>query len=32
MELPPIEKTPYVRVSVIDASGRMAWTNPIWRD
>jgi hypothetical protein len=32
LELPSIEKTPYVRVSVIDANGRMAWTNPIWRD
>jgi hypothetical protein len=32
LELPPVEKSPYVRVSVIDAQGRMAWTNPIWMD
>jgi len=32
LELPSVENTPYVRVSVIDAQGRMAWTNPIWMD
>ncbi|MCB1333983.1 MAG: CehA/McbA family metallohydrolase [Roseivivax sp.] len=25
-------KSPWIRVSLIDAAGRRAWTNPIWRD
>lgn len=32
LELPPRDKTPYVRVTVIDADGRLAWSNPIWLD
>jgi hypothetical protein len=30
LDLPSREKTPYVRVTVVDAEGRLAWTNPIW--
>jgi hypothetical protein len=30
--LPPRERSPYVRVTVVDAAGRSAWSNPIWRD
>ena len=28
-ELPP---SPWIRVALIDATGRRAWTNPIWQD
>jgi hypothetical protein len=24
--------TPWLRVVVVDAAGRMAWTNPVWLD
>jgi predicted metal-dependent phosphoesterase TrpH len=30
--LPTDGKTPYVRVTLVDAYGRMAWSNPIWLD
>lgn len=30
-ELPPVEKAPYVRVTIADAWDRVAWSNPIWR-
>lgn len=30
LELPNRAKTPYVRVTVVDADGRAAWSNPIW--
>lgn len=30
--LPPREKTPWIRLTVVDAAGRMAWTNPVWFD
>ena len=26
-----LNNTPWVRVSVIDAAGKRAWSNPIWR-
>jgi hypothetical protein len=29
-ELPDPAKSPNVRVTVVDALGRSAWTNPIW--
>jgi len=32
LELPVREKTPYVRVTVVDAHGKAAWSNPIWLD
>lgn len=32
LELPSVEKSPFVRVTVVDAHGRMAWSNPIWRE
>lgn len=32
LDLPGFDKTPYVRVAVMDADGRMAWSNPIWRE
>jgi hypothetical protein len=32
LDLPSWEKTPYVRVTVVDAEGRLAWSNPIWFD
>ena len=27
-----VEASPWMRIVVIDAAGRRAWTNPIWRD
>lgn len=30
--LPGKGNTPYIRVTVVDADGRSAWTNPIWLD
>ena len=30
--LPDPEKSPYVRVTVVDGTGRAAWSNPIWLD
>lgn len=30
--LPDPEKSPYVRVTIVDANGHMAWSNPIWLD
>lgn len=27
-----LDNSPWVRVSVMDAAGRRAWSNPIWRD
>ena len=27
-----LESSPWLRVTLIDAAGRRAWTNPIWRD
>jgi hypothetical protein len=30
LELPSREKTPYVRVTVFDDNGGVAWSNPIW--
>ena len=27
----PIRDSPWIRVTVIDAAGRQAWSNPIWR-
>lgn len=29
-KLPDREKTPYVRITIINADGRCAWTNPVW--
>lgn len=29
-KLPDRETTPYIRISITDADGRSAWTNPIW--
>lgn len=29
-QLPAREKTPYIRITIVDADGRSAWTNPIW--
>jgi predicted metal-dependent phosphoesterase TrpH len=26
------EKSPWFRIAVIDAAGKRAWTNPVWRD
>jgi hypothetical protein len=26
------ERSPWFRIAVIDATGKRAWTNPIWRD
>lgn len=31
-QLPDPEKSPYVRVTIVDANGRSAWSNPIWLD
>lgn len=30
VKLPDRDKTPYVRITIVDAGGRSAWTNPIW--
>jgi predicted metal-dependent phosphoesterase TrpH len=30
--VPAADRTPYVRVTVVDAQGRRAWSNPIWLD
>lgn len=27
-----LERSPWVRVTVVDAAGRRAWSNPIWRE
>ena len=32
IDLPPRNKTPWVRVTVIDDTGKAAWSNPIWLD
>ena len=32
LPLPEREKSPYVRVTVVDDNGNIAWTNPIWFD
>lgn len=32
LQLPGRDQTPYVRVTVVDAEGHAAWTNPIWFD
>ncbi len=29
-KLPARETTPYLRITIVDADGRSAWTNPIW--
>lgn len=29
-KLPSRETTPYIRITIVDADGRSAWTNPIW--
>ena len=29
-KVPDVEKTPYVRITVIDEFGRHAWSNPVW--
>ena len=26
------DPSPWLRVTLIDANGRRAWTNPVWRD
>lgn len=31
-QLPDPEASPYVRVTIVDANGRSAWSNPIWLD
>ncbi|WP_397542531.1 CehA/McbA family metallohydrolase [Roseovarius salis] len=30
--LAPFANSPWIRVTAMDAAGRMAWSNPIWRD
>ncbi|MFN3262452.1 MAG: PHP domain-containing protein [Pikeienuella sp.] len=32
IRLDRVNSSPWIRISVIDAAGRRAWTNPIWRD
>ncbi|MDP9138404.1 MAG: CehA/McbA family metallohydrolase [Pseudomonadota bacterium] len=27
-----VQRSPWLRIAVIDAAGKRAWTNPIWRD
>ena len=31
VSLAPLEKSPWLRVIVMDANGRAAWSNPIWK-
>ena len=31
VSLAPLEKSPWLRVIVIDDPGRSAWSNPIWK-